>query len=86
MATLKVAALGSRELMGLVIYVNPRAVAYVRAPLPTEHGNATIVFSSGAIQSVQETVEQVIDGIHIDMPTPTAPLTPQEDEDRDPQR
>ena len=53
---------------GSPIYVNPRAVAYVRAPLPGEHGKATIVFTSGAIQQVAETVEQVINGIHIDMP------------------
>lgn len=51
-----------------VIYINPRAVAYVRAPLSHEHGNAVIVFSNGAIQQVKETVEQVIRGIHLDMP------------------
>lgn len=53
---------------GTDIFVNPRAVAFVRAPLPGEIGNATIVFTSGAIQQVQETVEQVIHGIHLDMP------------------
>jgi hypothetical protein len=53
---------------GTPIYVNPRAVAYVRAPLPGELGNATIVFTSGAKQSTLETVDQVIAGIHIDMP------------------
>lgn len=53
---------------GTVIYINPRAVAYVRAPLPGEKGNAVIVFTNGALQQVEETVEQVIHGIHIDMP------------------
>jgi uncharacterized protein YlzI (FlbEa/FlbD family) len=53
---------------GTPIYVNPHAVAFVRSSLPGEHGKATIVFSSGAKQQVLETVEQVIHGIHIDMP------------------
>ena len=53
---------------GTLIYVNPRAVAFVRAPLPGEIGNATIVFSSGAKQAVNETVQEVIDTIHLDMP------------------
>jgi uncharacterized protein YlzI (FlbEa/FlbD family) len=54
---------------GTSIYVNPRAVAYVRAALPDENGAAaTIVFTSGAKQSVKETVEEVIHGIAIDKP------------------
>lgn len=54
---------------GTVVYVNPRAVAYVRAPLAGEKGKATIVFSNGHTQQVLETVEEVIHGIHTDMPT-----------------
>jgi uncharacterized protein YlzI (FlbEa/FlbD family) len=53
---------------GTSIYINPHAVAYVRAPLPGEHGHSTIVFSSGAKQQVDETVEEVISGIHIREP------------------
>lgn len=53
---------------GTVVFVNPHAVAYVRAPLSGEHGKATIVFANGHTQQVMETVEQVIHGIHIDMP------------------
>jgi uncharacterized protein YlzI (FlbEa/FlbD family) len=53
---------------GTYIYINPHAVAFVRGPLPGEDGHATIVFSSGAKQQVKETVDEVIHGIHIDMP------------------
>jgi uncharacterized protein YlzI (FlbEa/FlbD family) len=53
---------------GTFIFINPHAVAFVRGPLPGEEGKATIVFSSGAKQQVKETVDQVIHGIHIDMP------------------
>jgi hypothetical protein len=53
---------------GTPIFINPHAVAYVRAPLHDEVGNATIVFTAGGRQSVIETVEQVIHGIHMDMP------------------
>ena len=53
---------------GTPIYVNPRAVAYVRAALHDELGKATIVFSSGGKQSVKETVDEVIRGIAIDKP------------------
>jgi uncharacterized protein YlzI (FlbEa/FlbD family) len=53
---------------GTFIYINPHAVAFVRGPLPGEEGHATIVFSSGAKQQVKETVDEVIHGIHIDMP------------------
>jgi uncharacterized protein YlzI (FlbEa/FlbD family) len=53
---------------GTYIFINPHAVAFVRGPLPGEEGHATIVFSSGAKQQVKETVDEVIDGIHIDMP------------------
>lgn len=45
---------------GTVVYVNPRAIAFVRAPLPGENGNATIVFSYGGKQGVTETVEQIL--------------------------
>ena len=53
---------------GTVIFVNPRAVAFVRGRLLDERGNATIVFSSGQKQQVMESVEQVIHGIAIDRP------------------
>jgi uncharacterized protein YlzI (FlbEa/FlbD family) len=65
---------------GTPIYVNPRAVAFVRAPLAGELGNATLVFSSGAKQSVSETVDAVIEAIAADMPR----MTPNEHEDATP--
>jgi uncharacterized protein YlzI (FlbEa/FlbD family) len=64
---------------GTPVFVNARAIAFVRAPLPGESGNATIVFSSGAKQAVNETVQQVIDAIHVD----TYGAPPQ-DEDKEP--
>jgi hypothetical protein len=45
---------------GTVVYINAKAVAFVRAPLVTETGNATVVFTGGATQSVEENVEDVI--------------------------
>jgi hypothetical protein len=45
---------------GTVVYVNAKAVAFVRAPLATETGKATVVFTGGVTQSVQEEVEEVI--------------------------
>lgn len=45
---------------GTIVYINAKAVAFVRAPLSTEVGKATIVFTGGATQSVQEPVEDVI--------------------------
>jgi uncharacterized protein YlzI (FlbEa/FlbD family) len=44
---------------GTAIYVNPHAVAFVRGPLPGEHGHTTIVFASGAKQTVLESVEVI---------------------------
>jgi uncharacterized protein YlzI (FlbEa/FlbD family) len=44
---------------GTPIYVNPHAVAFVRGPLPGEHGHTTIVFASGAKQTVLESVEEI---------------------------
>ena len=44
---------------GTPIYVNPHAVAFVRGPLPGEQGHTTIVFASGAKQTVLETVDQI---------------------------
>lgn len=58
---------------GTVVYVNPRSIAYVRAPLSGEKGRATIVFSNGHTQQVEETVEQVIQAIHADMPGEDGP-------------
>src|SRR5262245_30415666 len=48
---------------GTPIYVNPHAVAFVRAPIAGEHGNATLVFTNGAKQQVMETVDDVIHGL-----------------------
>lgn len=45
---------------GTTVYVNAKAVAFVRAPLITESGNATLVFAGGVTQSVQEEVDEVI--------------------------
>jgi hypothetical protein len=45
---------------GSTLYINAKAVAFVRSPLATESGNATIVFTGGATQSVEESVEIVI--------------------------
>ena len=44
---------------GTPIYVQPHAVAFIRGPLPGEHGHTTIVFSSGAKQTVLESVEDI---------------------------
>ena len=44
---------------GTPIYINPHAVAFVRGPLPGESGHTTIVFASGAKQTVLETVDQI---------------------------
>jgi uncharacterized protein YlzI (FlbEa/FlbD family) len=44
---------------GTAIYVNPHAVAFVRGPLPGEQGHTTIVFASGAKQTVLESVEMI---------------------------
>src|SRR5262245_62030880 len=48
---------------GTPIYLNPMAVAFVRAPIAGEKGNATVVFTNGAKQSVMETVDEVIHGV-----------------------
>ena len=61
---------------GTPIFVNSRAIAFVRAPLPGEIGKATIVFSSGAKQAVSETVQQVIDAIHKDNPAQSGKESP----------
>jgi uncharacterized protein YlzI (FlbEa/FlbD family) len=53
---------------GTEIYVNPRAIAYVREPLEGELGNATITFSSGAKQTTLESVSEIIDALAKDKP------------------
>ena len=44
---------------GTAIWVNAPAVAFIRGPLPGEQGHTTVVFASGAKQTVLETVEQI---------------------------
>jgi uncharacterized protein YlzI (FlbEa/FlbD family) len=44
---------------GTPIYVNAHAVAFVRGPLPGEQGYSTIVFASGAKQTVLETPDEI---------------------------
>jgi hypothetical protein len=45
---------------GTPIYVQPNSVAFIRGPLPGEgDGHTTIVFSSGAKQTVLETPEDI---------------------------
>ena len=44
---------------GTPIYVNPVTIAFIRGPLEGEHGHTTIVFSSGAKQTVIETVDDI---------------------------
>lgn len=44
---------------GTAIYVQPHAVAFIRGPLPGEQGETTIVFSSGAKQTVLESPEEI---------------------------
>jgi uncharacterized protein YlzI (FlbEa/FlbD family) len=46
---------------GTPIYVNPRAIAFIRGPLPGEQGHTTVVFTSGAKQTVQESVQDIMD-------------------------
>lgn len=53
---------------GTAIFVNPHAVAFVRSSLEGELGKSTIVFASGAKQSVKESIEEVIRGIRIRQP------------------
>jgi uncharacterized protein YlzI (FlbEa/FlbD family) len=45
---------------GTPIYVNPHAIAFIRGPLPGEQGHTTVVFSNGAKQTVQESVQDIM--------------------------
>jgi uncharacterized protein YlzI (FlbEa/FlbD family) len=45
---------------GTPIWVNPHAIAYIRAPLDSEpDGHTTLVFTSGGKQTVLETVDEI---------------------------
>jgi uncharacterized protein YlzI (FlbEa/FlbD family) len=45
---------------GTPIWVNPHAIAYIRGPAANEGaGHTTLVFTSGAKQTVMETVDEI---------------------------
>ena len=46
---------------GGIVYLYARAVARIRKPLTTEHGETTVELANGKLQGVQEDIEAVLE-------------------------